>query len=215
VPFCGKVSGSSEIGSGRAVSRFLSALLRVERIICLSSRYPKPVCFRKRGTSRSSVSYLALHPMGFSVPRRLRFARWALTPPFHPYPNCLRNSGGIFSVALSVGTTHVVAARVYLQLNWSYAASCSAVFGLSSRDLCRERFSALPEPHLNYVTSSFPTSERLLRTNSRKTTHGMKIEFMSPGTRPSSQGPRPGRFEISIVLPLPARHAKWVTLCKV
>jgi hypothetical protein len=115
VPFCGKASGSSEIGSGRAVSRFLSALLRVERIICLSSRYPKPVCFRKRGTSRSSVSYLALHPMGFSVPRRLRFARWALTPPFHPYHNCSRNSGGIFSVALSVGTTHAVAARVYLQ----------------------------------------------------------------------------------------------------
>jgi hypothetical protein len=28
---------------------------------------------------------LALHPMGFSVPRRLRFARWSLTPPFHPY----------------------------------------------------------------------------------------------------------------------------------
>ena len=73
------------IGSGRAVSRFLSAFLRTERIICLSSQYPKPVHFRGRGTSRSSVSYLALHPMGFSVPRRLRFARWALTPPFHPY----------------------------------------------------------------------------------------------------------------------------------
>ncbi len=32
-----------EVGFGRAVSRFLSAPLRTERIICLSSQYPKPV----------------------------------------------------------------------------------------------------------------------------------------------------------------------------
>jgi len=32
-----------EDGFGRAVSRILSAPLRVERIICLSDRYPKPV----------------------------------------------------------------------------------------------------------------------------------------------------------------------------
>ena len=70
-------------GFGRAVSRILSAEFLRERIICLSDRYPKPVRFRGRGTSRSSVSYLALHPMGFSVPRCLRFARCALTAPFH------------------------------------------------------------------------------------------------------------------------------------
>jgi len=42
-------------------------------------------CFTcaKRGAGRSWVSYLALHPMGFSVPRRLRFARCALAAPFH------------------------------------------------------------------------------------------------------------------------------------
>jgi hypothetical protein len=40
--------------------------------------------FTKRGAGSSSVSYLALHPMGFSVPRRLRSARCALTAPFHP-----------------------------------------------------------------------------------------------------------------------------------
>jgi hypothetical protein len=33
----------SENGFGRAVSRILSSLLRAERIICLSDRYPKPV----------------------------------------------------------------------------------------------------------------------------------------------------------------------------
>jgi len=42
--------------------------------------------FAKTGAGRSVVPYLALHPMGFSVPPRLRLERWALTPPFHPYP---------------------------------------------------------------------------------------------------------------------------------
>ncbi len=40
------------------------------------------------GAGSSVVPYLALHPMGFSVPPRLRLERWALTPPFHPYPAC-------------------------------------------------------------------------------------------------------------------------------
>ena len=39
--------------------------------------------FAKHGAGSSGVSYLALHPMGFSVPRCLRFARCALTAPFH------------------------------------------------------------------------------------------------------------------------------------
>ena len=38
------------------------------------------------GAGSSVVPYLALHPMGFSVPPRLRLERWAFTPPFHPYP---------------------------------------------------------------------------------------------------------------------------------
>ncbi len=38
----------------------------------------------KHGAGSSRVPYLALHPMGFSVPPRLRLERWALTPPFHP-----------------------------------------------------------------------------------------------------------------------------------
>ena len=61
---------------------FVCASCPAERIICLSSQYPGPG-FR-RGAGSSGVPYLALHPMGFSVPRRLRFARWSLTPPFHP-----------------------------------------------------------------------------------------------------------------------------------
>ena len=60
-----------------------------ERIICLSGQYPKPGWLApalERAAPR--VSYWTLHPMGFSVPRRLRLERWALTPPFHPYPGC-------------------------------------------------------------------------------------------------------------------------------
>jgi len=32
------------------------------------------------------IPYSVLHQIGFTVPRRLPFGRWALTPPFHPYP---------------------------------------------------------------------------------------------------------------------------------
>src|SRR5687767_11316475 len=49
---------------------------------------------------RSLAAYLTLLRLGFAVPLTLPSARWALTPPFHPY---LRSSaGGLFSVALSV-----------------------------------------------------------------------------------------------------------------
>ena len=53
--------------------------------------------------------YLALLPMGLAMPAMLPPPRWALTPPFHPYPtvpeaNLLFDmQGGLFSVALSVG----------------------------------------------------------------------------------------------------------------
>lgn len=66
------------------------------------------------GAGRSEVSYLALHPIGFSVPPPLLSERWALTPPFHP---CLSRFdpaiGGLFSVALSIGTPRGAAFRLY------------------------------------------------------------------------------------------------------
>ena len=72
----------------------------------LSERPIPETCFAftKPGADNSSVSYLALHPMGFSVPRCLRFARWSLTPPFHPY-RLKQTAAVLFSVALSVGTS--------------------------------------------------------------------------------------------------------------
>src|SRR5438094_3519886 len=45
-----------------------------------------PFRVAKLAAGHCVVPYLALHPMGFSVPPRLRLERWALTPPFHPYP---------------------------------------------------------------------------------------------------------------------------------
>jgi len=54
--------------------------------------------------------------MGFSKPPRLRLERWALTPPFHPYRHSQVEpefTGGIFSVALSIGTPYGVTLRVY------------------------------------------------------------------------------------------------------
>ena len=141
--------------SGRAVSRILSSLLRAERIICLSSQYPGPIRFRGTGAGRSVALYLALHPMGFSVPRRSRFERCALTAPFHPYPHrslsrfplsATSAAGGLFSVALSVEEPRGPVACVYLNSEEpSYAASRPVVFGLSSFRLRRKRFSALPK----------------------------------------------------------------------
>ena len=48
--------------------------------------------------------YLALLRVGFTVPFRSPETRWALTPPFHPYP---ATPGGLFSVALSLGSPPV------------------------------------------------------------------------------------------------------------
>jgi len=84
-------------GFGRAVSRILSAPNFFGGENHLSMR-PIPgirFAFTKPGAGRSGIPYLALHPMGFSVPRRLRFARCALTAPFHPYRRLLRKTGGL------------------------------------------------------------------------------------------------------------------------
>lgn len=75
-----------ENGLGRAVSRILSRPLRAgERHL---SRQPIPgtrTACAVPDTGRIRVPYWALLPGRFSLPRRLRAGRWALTPPFHPY----------------------------------------------------------------------------------------------------------------------------------
>ena len=46
--------------------------------------------------------YSVLLPVGFTVPLPLPVARWALTPPFHPYRSL--GPGGLLSEALSLGS---------------------------------------------------------------------------------------------------------------
>ena len=120
----------------------------------------------EHGAGRSEVPYLALHPMGFSVPPRLRLERWALTPPFHPYPALaktvinppgqgaglgFRKSGAVYSlwhypsgclVAPPPACILRIAAGTATR---GYAASYPTVFGLSSPSSRWKRFSALPK----------------------------------------------------------------------
>ncbi len=49
---------------------------------------------------RKQSPYLTLLRVWFTVPPMLPLERWALTPPFHLYPE--KNRGSIFSVALAV-----------------------------------------------------------------------------------------------------------------
>ena len=48
--------------------------------------------------------YLVLLQVGFTMPLMLPLTRCALTAPFHPYLTTREWSGGIFSVALAVGS---------------------------------------------------------------------------------------------------------------
>ena len=91
----------------------------------------------------SKVPYLVLLPERFAMPRFLRRERWSLKPPFHPYPNL--SARAVYSLWHCLSATpYVVTSRVYLRPNRSYVAPRPMEFGLSSRDLRRERPSALP-----------------------------------------------------------------------
>ena len=77
------------------------------------------------------------------MPRFLRRGRWSLKPPFHPYPYL--SARAVYSLWHCLSATpYVVTSRVYLRPNRSYVAPRPMEFGLSSRDLRRERPSTLP-----------------------------------------------------------------------
>ena len=82
-----------EIGSGRAVSRFLSAPLRVERIICLSSRYPKPVCFRRTRNEPLLGFLFGLAPDGVFRAASLALRAVVSYTTFSPLPATLADRG--------------------------------------------------------------------------------------------------------------------------
>ena len=64
-------------------------------LLCGSCCQPDPSRLKRRSggfpvarDQPARGSYLALLPVGLAVPPLLPGARWALTPPFHPYPAC-------------------------------------------------------------------------------------------------------------------------------
>ena len=126
----------------RSVSRVLSHRIPVRITICLSERLPflyssLPADCPEAGTS-NPVCCLALLLMRFAVPFPLPEKRWALTPPFHPYPEA-EPRGGIFSAALSIAVRdqtraapESTALQFVPQASGRYPASCSAEPGLSS-----------------------------------------------------------------------------------
>jgi hypothetical protein len=84
---------------------------------------------RIRGKKRAGnpPSALSCTTWGFSCGSAYANARWALTPPFHPYPApSWMVLGGIFSVTLSV-TRDLRSGRPRF-----HGACCLPVFGLSS-----------------------------------------------------------------------------------
>ena len=123
-------------GFGRAVSRILSALLRAERIICLSSRYPEPVSLSRNRSGPLRGSLFGLAPDGVfrAASLALRAVRSCRT--FSPLPALIQNAGGLIFCGTVRRTPTLArrdAARVYLnRTSLSYAASRPLVFGLSS-----------------------------------------------------------------------------------
>src|SRR5438105_7401264 len=107
-------------GVRRPVSRVLSRpeelVLRAGMAIPLGRPLPGASCDRperRRGgppgipaNGDACRSYLVLLPVGFSLPLPLPAARCALTAPFHPCrpPGVPRRTGGVLSVALSLGS---------------------------------------------------------------------------------------------------------------
>ena len=153
-------SGWSDFG--RAVSRILSASLRTERIICLSSQYPKPVPRAGPGAGSSSASYLALHPMGFSVPPRSLAGRWALTPPFHPYPALSKADGGLIFCGTIRRKILSFRPRVSPPMAGLRGIAPCGVRTFLPRRLRRKRFSALPKSSKIYHTRPGRTSSDFL-----------------------------------------------------
>jgi hypothetical protein len=118
-----KIAGSGEIAR-QPVSRVLSASCEVGRPFLWDASCDTPPATNPGGGTRTSLSpvagqaalddhsrpYSVLHPVGFTLPPLLPRARCALAAPFRPCPRdrpahaCRSCAGGLFSVALSLGS---------------------------------------------------------------------------------------------------------------
>jgi hypothetical protein len=106
-----RVRGPGSEGGSRPVSRVLSrTVIHLGRTSpCASSDLPGDTRGPRGAARGRSPPYLVLLRVGFTLPPVLPPARCALTAPFHPYlsaPRQMRDGevGGVFSVALSVGS---------------------------------------------------------------------------------------------------------------
>ena len=101
-----KRSGQSGGGGSRPVSRVLSKaaihLRRTSPYAC--SDLPGSSAGHASSPAGDPLPYLVLLRVGFALPPVLPPARCALTAPFHPCRAPSRARGGLFSVALSVGS---------------------------------------------------------------------------------------------------------------
>ena len=79
------------------------------------------------------VAYFALHQTGFFVPPTSPLARWALTPPFHPYPERAHLAASRTGRYILCDTVrHRALKRGACARLAAGAASCPVVSGLSS-----------------------------------------------------------------------------------
>ena len=157
----------------------------------------RPAC-AGTGAGRSEVPYLALHPMGFSVPPRLRLERWALTPPFHPYRRTSRPGGGLSFC----GTVRRDASRRRRpRVSQSNRPELRGIAPCGVRTFLprsrRERFSALPKPASPYGIGARQARPRMRReyvTGSKLKTGGRYRATLQPSTwnlQPAANPPPP------------------------
>ncbi len=141
-------------GFGRAVSRILSAPLRAERIICLSSRYPESVPL-SRNLERAAPGFPIWPCTRWGFPCRVACASsGALLPHLFTITadSAKRNEAVCFLWHCPSESLSIFRPRVSLFCDGQrpplqgYAASRPLVFGLSSPGSRRKRFSALPKP---------------------------------------------------------------------
>ncbi len=90
------------------------------------------------------ATYFALHQKGFFLPPTSPSARWALTPPFHPYPSDPPYGGANGRYVFCDTVRRRALTRAARACGEACAASCPMVSGLSSPN--SKTGAALPAP---------------------------------------------------------------------
>lgn len=151
---------------------------------------------------------MALHPAGFSVPRRSRAGRWSLTPPFHPYRTLA--SPAVYSLwhfpsaRLETCFPHVLPCGI----TWRRVLRCSD-FPLP---VARQRSSIPLEltatiPRVPCKTKFFPHSKRCQKNPNHPKNHGPAPPVASPMVhRPITHLRSPSAFSAPTAVKEKNRH---------